>query len=185
MNYKAVVTVAATVEPVTLSDAKDQLRIESDFTLDDTYINSLISSARDRVEEYCNRFFGEQQVTLVIDGAFPSGNINLPYPDLQSVDSIQYLDSDNALQTVSGSEYFADLTNQVIYLSGSWPGDAKNYRVNVTTGAPVDLEGVKAAILMIVADLYEHRTESVVGVTIANNPAVVSMLYPYRVNLGI
>ena len=185
MNYKAVVTVAASVEPVTLDEAKDQLRIGTDFTLDDTYISGLINSARDRVEEYCNRFFTEQQVSLVFDGGFPSGSLTLPYPDLQTVDSIQYLDSGNTLQTVAGGDYFVDLISQTVYLVGSWPGDAKNYRINVTTGSPLDNEGVKASILMIVADLYEHRTETVLAATVSENPAVTAMLYPYRVNLGI
>ena len=123
-------------------------------------------------------------MAIVYDGALPAGNLILPYPDLASVDSIQYLDDDNTLQTVAGSEYYADLVNQVVYLVGSWPTQAKNYRVNVTTGAPLDIEAAKAAILMRVADLYEHRTENVT-VKLDSNPAIMAMLYPYRVNLGI
>jgi len=55
--YKTIVTVPASFEPVTLAEAKAQLRIEDGFTLDDDYIQGLISAARDRVEQYCNRFF--------------------------------------------------------------------------------------------------------------------------------
>lgn len=182
--YKAVVTVAATVEPVTLSEAKAQLRIEDSFTLDDTYINDRISSARKSIEEYCNRFFAAQQVAIVVDGDFPAGDIDLPYPDLASVDSITYIDDDNTLQTVSASEYSADLLNQKVYLVGSWPSQAKSYRINVTTAAPLDIEAAKAAILMRVADEYEHRTENVT-VKLDSNPAIMALLYPYRVNLGI
>lgn len=41
--------------PVTLSEAKAQLRLEAAFTTDDTYITSLISVAEAHVESYCNR----------------------------------------------------------------------------------------------------------------------------------
>lgn len=185
MLYKTIVRVAATTEPVTLSEAKAQLRVDDDFTLDDDLINALIMGARDRVENYCNRFFTTQQVTVIYEGALPLGDIRLPYPDLASVESVQYTDSDNALQTVDPGDYAVNLDEQYISPVTSWEGGAKSYRVNMTTGAPVSLDPVKQAILMIVADLYETRTESVLGVTVANNPAVVALLYPYRVNLGI
>ena len=60
-----------TTEPVTLEEAKEQLRIEAGFTADDDYINALISAARDRCESYCNQFFTAQDIAYLYDGPMP------------------------------------------------------------------------------------------------------------------
>jgi len=44
---------------------------------------------------------------------------------------------------------------------------------------------VKAAILLLIGDLYEHREGQFVGVSSEVNPVVVNMLHFYRVGLGI
>jgi len=179
--YKTIVTVPASFEPVTLAEAKAQLRIEDGFTLDDDYIQGLISAARDRVEQYCNRFFTAQTITMVWNEPMPLGVISIPYPDLTAVTAIQYVE-DGSLNTVDPADYYVDLIAQKI--TGSFP-TADNYRITATTSAPAEISGVKQAILMIVTDLYELRTETAVGVSLADNPAVKAMLYPYRENLGI
>ena len=183
MTIETIVRVAAAVEPVTLAEAKAQLRIEADFTLDDTYISSLISMARDRAEKYCNRFFTEQQISIFYDGTTPL-LIDLQYPDLASVESVQYTDSDLALQTITATDYVVDVDRRRITFINS-PETSIDYRVNATTGAPVTTDGAKAAMLMMIADMYEIRTESIVGMSINDNPAVLAALYPYRVNLSI
>jgi hypothetical protein len=43
---------------------------------------------------------------------------------------------------------------------------------------------VRAAILLIVGDLYANREGRFVGVSQSDNPAVRMLLAPYRVNLG-
>tara|TARA_R110000765_G_scaffold213592_3_gene318643 strand:+ start:82 stop:426 length:345 start_codon:yes stop_codon:yes gene_type:complete len=44
---------------------------------------------------------------------------------------------------------------------------------------------VRAAILLIIGDLYENREGQVAGVTLDENPAVIRMLHFYRVGLGV
>ena len=183
MSIETIVRVAPTVEPITLTEAKAQLRIEDDFLLDDAYINSLISMARDRAEKYCNRFFTEQQISILYDGTTPV-LIELHFPDLASVESVQYTDSDLTLQTITATDYVVDVDRHRITFVNS-PETSIDYRVNATTGAPVTFEGAKIAMLMMIADMYEIRTESIVGMSINDNPAVLAALYPYRVNLGI
>ena len=183
MNYKTIVVTPAVDEPVSLGEAKDQLRLEPSFTLDDSYVSSLISVARDRAENYCNRFFTEQVIKIIFDQDLPQSEIVLPYPNLQSIDSLQYVQG-NALLTIDPAEYYVDLDRQRITATGSWPV-ADNYRITATTGEPVELGGVKQAMLLMVNDMYELRTETAVGVSLANNPALQALLYPYRENLGI
>lgn len=45
-------------------------------------------------------------------------------------------------------------------------------------------DAIKAAALLIVADLYENR-EGASKDELKENPAVVRLLYPYRRNIGI
>jgi len=184
-SYKTVLLVAPAVEPITLSEAKKQLRLTDLQTFDDDYIAALIPVARDRAESYCNRFFTEQEITIVYESGFPLGILYLPYPDLQSVDSITYTDQEGDDYTVDVGDYIFDAERQSLTPVSAWPSGVVSFKVTVTTGAPLEFEGVKQAIRMILTDMYELRTESVVGASIANNPAVKALLYPYRVNLGI
>lgn len=183
MIYKTITVTAPTVEPITLTEAKEQMRLETSFTIDDTYISALVSVARDRAENYCNRFFTDQEIAIVYFEPFPLSVLTLPYPDLVSVDAITYTDTDNATQTFTTFSFNSD-TQQVI-ATDTFPADAVNFKVVVTTTAPVEFIGAKQAMLMNITDMYELRTESVIGVSVAPNPAVNLLLHQYRVNEGI
>lgn len=182
--YKTVLKVAPAVEPITLDEAKTQLRLTALQTFDDVYISSLIPVARDRAENYTNRFFTEQQITIIWEAGFPVGSFFLPYPNLASVDEVSYTDTFGVESVVDSGSYTFDSERQVL-IATSWPSGAVSIKVDVTTGAPLEFEGAKQAMLMLLTDMYELRTESVIGASIADNPAVCNMLYPYRVNLGI
>jgi|SRR5690554_2286595 len=53
-------------------------------------------------------------------------------------------------------------------------------------GLPVVVPpSVRAALLLIIGDLYEHREGQIVGETIVDNPAVERLLHFYRVGLGV
>lgn len=178
---KTIVTAAPTVEPVSLEEAKEQLRIEPSFTEDDAYISSLISVARDRCENYCNNYFTEQSISILYQGLPDTVNY-FPYPNL-TVTSITYTDPDNAQQTVPVSDYTVDAINQAVTFSVI--PNAINWQINADTAEPVQIVGVQQAIKIMVTDMYELRTESVLGVSVAENPALKAMLYPYRLSLGI
>lgn len=44
---------------------------------------------------------------------------------------------------------------------------------------------IKAAALLILSGLYEHREAQVAGVEIKENPAVERLLFPFRKKLGV
>lgn len=53
-------------------------------------------------------------------------------------------------------------------------------------GAPVPVPAsIRAALLLIVGDLYENREGVVVGTIVAVNPTVERLLHFYRVGLGV
>src|SRR5579862_4918635 len=96
---------APTVEPIELADAKDHLRVSTSFTLDDVYIQGLITFARQNIETTMRRALLTQQWRLSLknwpgrdyggssqgaayDGSGSSWNhIRIPLPPLQSVQS--------------------------------------------------------------------------------------------------
>lgn len=178
---KTIIVTPPTTEPVSLSEAKAQLRIEDAFTLDDDYINALISAARERCESYCNQFFTEQDIALVFNDN-PSGVAYVHYDGL-TITSITYIDQDNATKTIDPSDYFFNSDNQTITFNEVFTGSS--FKVFATTSPPAAFDGVKMAIKMIVTDLYELRTETAVGVSLADNQAVKALLYPFRKELGV
>jgi uncharacterized phiE125 gp8 family phage protein len=182
---KTIVLVAPTAEPVTLDEAKEQLRIEPSFTEDDGYITSLISVARDRCESYCNQFFTVQDIKILIDG-FIIGSVILPYQRLD-IASVKYKDADGVEQILPTSDYRYDAdTKKLTFLTVvSASISNQGFSVYAATAAPVQIVGVQQAIKIILTDLYELRTETAVGVSLAENPAVKAMLYPYRESLSI
>src|SRR3990172_9406936 len=102
----ALVTAPAT-EPVTRTEAKVHLRIESAVTADDTLIDRLIIVARQLGEAHTGRAFITQTWDLKLD-AFPAGRIRLPKAPLSSISSVTYLDTNGASQTWDSGDYLVD-----------------------------------------------------------------------------
>ena len=178
---KTIVITPPTTEPLTLSEAKEQLRIEDVFTVDDSYISALISAARDRCEHYCNQFFTDQTIKLVQDGR-AEGEVQVQYPNF-TITSIEYIDQDYATQTIDAADYFYDTDSQTLVFLSEF--DSLSFSITGTVTAPSEFEGVKQAMKIIINDMYDLRTETVVGSSLADNPAVKALLYPYRVSLFI
>lgn len=103
MNYVTVVQ-APTTEPMTVAEARVWARIDDDDETQDAMLQLMIIAARERAEEITGRCFATRQIEYRMD-KFPDGGtaIELPFPPVLSLDYIQYLDGDGALQTLSGS----------------------------------------------------------------------------------
>ncbi len=91
--------------PISLSEAKAQLRIETAFTDDDDYIRSLINVAEAHVETYCNR----RLITQTWEKTFQTWDEVeekiLFGGQLQEVVQITWLDEDGASDTLAASSY--------------------------------------------------------------------------------
>lgn len=170
-------------EPVTLAEAKAHLRLEHNE--DDVYVESLITAARQYVEQICWRRVVTQEWELVLGGFPGADEISLAKEDLKSVESVQYVDANGDEQTLSPDVYAVDAVSEpgrVVLAPGqSWPATAERedaVRVRFKAGCP---RPVAQAILLLVSQMYEHRTPEVHGALAQVHFAVDALLAPYRV----
>lgn len=172
-----------TTEPVTLAEAKAQLRVETSFSGDDTLITGLIKVARAQAENYCNRLFADATAALIYD-AFPVGEtpFDIPMPDVVSVDAVTYRDGDNALIAETVGTF--DAGYQKLWPDSTWPTEAQGARVEITAGAPVEIGAIKQAIMIMLTDLYEYRGSAVMG-TVNSTKAAEMLMQPYRMDMGV
>jgi len=183
-------------EIITLEDAAEFMRAEFSAS-EENLIETLITASRQMCEEYLFRRIGVQTVELR-DKGFPVNNapIILPAP-LVSVESIKYLDGNNAEQTLSVSEYVASLSEPgSIIPVGSWPNTSNagdSLRVVFVAGysngeSPILSEllpkTIKTAMLMQIADMYENR-EAQVERPLTANQTLTNLLSLYRLEQGI
>lgn len=184
-----------TTEPLTLAEAKEHLRIEDDDPYL-TYLAGYITAARQAAEEYINGSIANQPRTYQID-AFPSGQsvvIRLPAGPVVSVTSIIYVDADGVSQTLDAADYML-VSHMLAPAFGTvWPDTRAQlgavtiaYTAGMMSGSPLTLEraDIKAAIRLILGDIWENREGQIVGVPISVNPTVERLLNPHRRDLGV
>lgn len=190
------ITVQPTTEPITLVEAKAHLRV--DFSDEDDYIDTLITSARRYCEAYCNRVFITQ--TWRQNENSWSNPIELKVNPVISVTSLKYYDSNEAQQTITdtSANMQKDLNSDVakIYegLTNTFPaiGSTINPIEIITVcgygAASAVPDDIKHAIKFMVSYFYENRE----GVNVPLNSAasdikpptaVKSLLTRYRVNV--
>ncbi len=191
-SYK--ITTAPTSEPITLTEAKTQLRVESDFTEDDTWITSAITVVREQVEALTNRALMPQTLELAVDKFEDS--IALPKPPFSSLTSIKYYDEDNVLQTLSSAYYlvndFVEPAEVVKKNEQTYPAvynrpDAIRieFVVGYADAASVP-SSIKQAMLMLLTDLYDNRSASTSQfstVVVKWTPAVLNLLSTSKTQL--
>ena len=157
---------APTVEPVTLTEVKAHLRVDS--TDDDTLITSLIQAAREYAEGYQNRALITQTWEMVLDNWPNGGYIEIPLPPLQSITDIKYKDADGAETTWAATNYIVDpdsyLGRVILADGGSWPTNelypAAGIRVKFVAGyglAASVPQTIKQAMLLLIGHWYESR----------------------------
>jgi uncharacterized phiE125 gp8 family phage protein len=158
MAFKLVTPPAA--EPVTLDQAKKQLRVDADMTDDDTLIQGLITAAREYCEGFQGRAYVVQTWELVLDAwptnsmpatayhdhripVSPNGRIDIPRPPLQSVASVIYTGQGGNKVTLDPNAYIVDTDSEPgrIVPATQWPSvelvKAGGIRIRFVAGYPV------------------------------------------------
>lgn len=130
----------ATIEPITLAEAKAWLNI--DYDDQDEVIESIIKAARLKIEKRCGISIALKQYRMKIAGFGES--IELSNPPVVSVESVKYLDEDGVEQTIDESAYafIDDDYSPYLYPLEDWPTDVASrpdaVRIEFTSG--IDIE---------------------------------------------
>lgn len=150
-------------EEITLDEAKAWIKV--DGTDEDARITSLITSARRICEAYAGLSFLAQTRQVKLD-KFPCGDIILPYGPVTGVTSVEYIDGDDADQTLDSDRYSVDSHSGLAKLrvdEDGWP-DTNRSLSNVVVeyeAGPDTMDPIaKEATLKTIARLYEKRGDS-------------------------
>lgn len=171
LRYRSLVRVSEpVVEPVSLAEAKQHLRIDSDFNEDDSYVVSLITAARHWVENYVDRTLIRTQLRMKLD-YFPTWDLPLPRPPVMAdTVTVQYVPSDSALgyslTPFTNFRTDRDSTPGIIrpQWNGTWPtcrGAENDVVISWwagygTTGADVPVPA-RHAMLLVLSHWFRNR----------------------------
>lgn len=174
------------LEPVTLAEVKTHLRLPADAT-EDTYLNSLITSARQYCEQETRRAFINQTWELSLDGWGGSGKdewwdgvregsidlftgsadvIELPLLPIVSITSLTTYNEADEPTLVNASTYLLDRVHGRLMKKNlvTWPTNLRNHQsvvVRYVAGygpAAVDVPmALRMAILQLISHWYENR----------------------------
>lgn len=198
------VATAPPVEPVTLAEAREHLRLVAtgspESHPDDDFVSRAIAAARRMAESFTNRAFVETTFTWRFDRfASDSVELSLPIGAGLSVDSISYIDQNGDSQAFTDFVFLATETGGRLApaTDKSWPdvrGSLGDVTITFKAGysptndSPPDYranvpDDIKHAILFAVGHFYENRESVMVDV----NPAKVPMtfediLWPHRIS---
>jgi len=159
-------------DPTTLavarSDVKDHLRIEQDEVDYDNDVDELIYAAMAYVMEETHHTLITTQYTAKWD-SFPGDILKIPAWPIISIDSIQYIDTDGATQTLSPALYRTELVQCPATIrpaiDDDWPdtlADAiDSVTVTFTAGygaAATDVPYMfRSMIKLLVGHWFKHR----------------------------
>jgi len=122
----------ATVEPVTLTEAKLYMRI--DTSDDDTLITDLITAARQTCENWLRRSLINQTWKLSFDYAIPR-LVGLPMGPVNSISSVVIVNQDTTTQTVDASTYWLNAAQNALVMFSQLTGFQIEITYNTGYGA--------------------------------------------------
>lgn len=175
------------IEPVTLAEMKLHSRLYNDVTTEDELVESLITEAREWVEDYTGRALIDQTWKLTVDAArrselpLPIGNAaydaseiylrRSPLLEIMSIKSVDVLGAETELDIADFPVRGADSKWPRIVVS-SWSGDElqvefragfADRNLSPAQGADRVPAVFKRAIKLVAAHYYEHREPIIVG----------------------
>lgn len=162
------------------TEAKRHLKGSDDDDSDDGLIKLYLDAAADWAESYTNRALALQTWRIKLDcfpyygdGGDSRQGIKLPKPPLQAVSEIKYYDTAGVLTTLSSADYEVDKTSApgMIFpaYNKSWPAAQDRphavqvlFQCGYLKAADIP-SAIKAAVLLQLGHLYEHRETVVIG----------------------
>lgn len=174
------IVTAPAAYPVTIAEAKEWARIDSQDTSQDSALTMIIAAMVKHAEHLTGRAFVER--TLEWNGQGFTNCIELPWAPLLGIDSVKYTDLDRVEQTVAASAYEVDTTSQPGRVRPTWGnywpsiGYGFNpvriqYRAGYRpAGSPIDLtdnsylpDQLRVWMNARIATLYDERSNLIIG----------------------
>lgn len=183
----------AASEALSLIDAKAHLRMtESE---DNDVLELIITAVRHAVEEHLERTLVTSKWKLeldsfpALDSANPFADIQLPMRPIQSIETVQYYDSDNAQQTVGAANYEFDSEGRLRPASGfEWPSTFARINaveINYTAG-DISLgklpEDLRLALRLLVGHYEQNREGSAFSQVLTIPDGYKFLLNPHRIH---
>jgi uncharacterized phiE125 gp8 family phage protein len=184
MQYSIEIVTAESVYPVTLTEAKTHLGVShSDH---DTRINTIIAAACRLAESITWVTLGSRTLRMHMDYF---EDCIIPRTPISAITSIKYYDLSNTLLTLASTEYSLDLTSfparVYFYSTPSTYVKLNAVQINMTAGhatiGDVD-SGIKQAILMVIADMYDQRGSIIHGASSAPKMDYERLFMSFRKN---
>lgn len=147
------------VEPVSLTDAKNWMRI-TNYTTDDTLIQELIQSARKHIEFLCGVSFASKVLKSNIEttGSVPYvWMIDVPYGPLKCVNEIKWKTGFNQYQILVKNDDYEIIGDKI------WLYEQGNYIITYEAGYSLLPEDIKNDILTLIAWMYQNRGKNFKG----------------------
>ncbi len=204
------ITTAPTVEPLTLQEVKEYLRVED--STDERVIRPFVETVRRLAEEHLGRALMTQTLSLFVDaydeladplwegmrtGAYLNyykNYINLPRTPVTSVTSVSTFDDSDTETTMASSRYYVDNVREparvVLRQGETFPtalrvaNAIKVVYVAGYTSAYAVPEPIRMGMLQHIAYLYEHRGD-MYDAKSPLPPAIKTLYSPYVVHRGL
>lgn len=183
----ATLLVPPAVEPWSVAEAKNFLRVEHDE--DDAIVASLISAARNHLEAQTRRALLTQTWRFVLDAWPDDGRFSPRMGPLRSVTAARVFDYANNASALDIETFVVDAAANAI-AAPCWalpvPGrSVAGIELDVMLGygaLATDVPDVlRHAIRMLIAHWYENRGLAAIGANVVMLPASVgAMIAPYR-----
>lgn len=157
-------TVDPSVEPVTLAEAKAQLRIAHDS--EDDFLSGLLRAARGEIEQATGRALIDQSWRLALDAWPASATVLLRRAPVREVLSVTVYGAEGEAEVLDPGGYELDAVScpaRLHFARRPAPGKAMNgIEIDFAAGygeAGTDVPDLlKRAIMVLVAHWYEFRT---------------------------
>ena len=169
---------------ISLNDVKDHLRVVNDS--EDAYLSAILEAAF----EVCENYIGYPARLSTVQWTaqeWPDETLDLSGKP-QSLTSIKYYDTDNALQTLPTSYYSAHARRdrmRVLFVLAPPTQyddrlDAIQYNAQMGWLPGALPAAIRAAVLLTVGDLYEERKNEVIAASVATlSRGTEFLLNPY------
>jgi uncharacterized phiE125 gp8 family phage protein len=172
---------------ITVQELKDYLRVDSNT--DDVMLEAFINAATSQIEARLNRPLRLQSWIYSLDYSdLTTGLIYINKAPIVSVDSIEYYDGTNTLQTLDSSNYFVSLSSNPCKIKVMQLPNIYNrldaVKITFTAGYATvnDIpKDIKQALKFMCGHWYENRQDAITGTMTQEMPMSSQfLLEPYR-----